>query len=233
MKLTSHCRIFLLIVTMSKRQDIFSQEKIVWTSVSMPIRFSQKWQAPLDVSYRTLGFSASPYQYTFRGGVKWSINNSWSAAAGVARFFTRNSFKQADDVFVPEFRLWQDVVSEKKLQHQYTLQNRFRIEERFFSATSESEKYTAIRLRYRIGISKLFSTKYKVQVAEEYMEHYSFSRFSFQQNRVYVSAGLLLNALTQIEAGYIWSRIPDLTRHYLTFSFQRIILFHGSGRSQR
>lgn len=231
MKLINHCRIIMLIVMMSKMQNIFSQEKIVWTSVSLPVRFSQKWQAPIDISYRTLGFSASPYQYTFRGGVRWFVNNSWSAAAGFARFFTRNSFKTTDDVFVPESRLWQEVVLEKKLQRQFTLQNRVRIEERFFEATSESEKYTAIRLRYRLGVAKFFDKKYKIQLAEEYMEHYSFSRFSFQQNRVYVSFGLLLNALTQIDAGYIWSKIPDATRHYITLSFQRTILFHGNRNS--
>jgi hypothetical protein len=214
-----------------KQNYIFSQEKIVWTSISLPVRFSQKWQVPLDVSYRTLGFSSAAYQYTFRGGLRWRINKSWNTAAGVAKFFTRNSLKSSDDVFVPEFRLWQEVVAEKKLNQHYTLSNRLRIEERFFAATSESEKYTAIRLRYRLGIARLIKEKYKIQLAEEYMEHYSSDKFSFQQNRVYASFGLLLNALTQIDAGYIWSKIPDLTRHYLTFSFQRTILFHGNRKS--
>ena len=231
MKLTNHCRIIILTMVMSKTQYIFSQEKIIWTSVSLPVRFSQKWQAPVDVSYRTLGFSSSAYQYTFRGGVRWNMSSSWSASAGFARFLTRNSFTKSDDVFVPEFRIWQDVVSEKKLKNRFTLQNRLRIEERFFDKTSESEKYSAIRLRYRIGVARLLGNKFRVQLAEEYMEHYSFSRFSFQQNRVYASCGLLLNAVTQIDAGYIWSRIPDVTRHYITLSFQRTILFHGNRSS--
>jgi hypothetical protein len=228
MKLIYRSRTILTILMAIKTQYIFSQEKIIWTSVSTPLRFSQKLQAPIDFSYRTLGFTTSAYQYTFRGGVRWNFTPSWSTSAGIARFLTRNSFKTSDEVFVPEFRVWQDVVSEKKLRHQFTLQNRLRIEERFFDATSESAKYTAIRLRYRIGVVKLLHEKYKVQLAEEYMEHYSFDRFSFQQNRVYVSGGLFLDALTQIEAGYILSRIPGITRHYITFSFQRIIVFHAN-----
>ena len=231
MKLTSCCRVIVSIIMISYTQNIFSQEKIIWTSISLPVRFSQKWQAPIDVSYRTLGFSSSAYQYTFRGGVRWNINSSLSASAGIARFLTRNSFTKADDVFVPEFRIWQDLAAEKKLEHGFTLQNRLRIEERFFDETSESEKYTAVRLRYRIGVAKFLSKNFKMQLSEEYMEHYSFSRFSFQQNRVYVSCGLLLNALTQIDAGYIWSKIPDITRHYITLSFQRTILFHGNRNS--
>ena len=230
--LNSRLTLFIIMVT-GWGQHIFSQETIVWHSVSTPVRFSSRWQMPVDFSYRTLGFSSSAYQYTFRAGVRRFINDIWSGAAGIALFFTRTSFEKTDHEFGREFRLWQDVAAEKGLKNRFVLQNRLRVEERFFAATEEKEKYLAIRLRYRIGLTKFLGEKFKVQLAEEYMEHYTSGQFSFQQNRVYFLAGCLLNKLTQIEAGYIWSRVPDLNRHYMTISFQRTILFHGNRNKKR
>lgn len=231
MKLLISCRRIVLIMIIGKGQNIFSQETIVWNSVQMPVRFSSQWQAPVDISYRTLGFSSSAYQYTFRTGLKRFINETWSVASGVALFFTRTSFEKTDHEFGREVRLWQDVAAENKFSKKFVLQNRFRIEERFFAATALKEKYTAIRLRYRLGITKFLGEKFKIQLAEEYMEHFTSSQFSFQQNRVYFSWGYLINKLTQVEAGYIWSKIPDITRHYITLSFQRTILFYGHRNS--
>jgi len=228
MRLTNNCRIILFFMIITKGQNIFSQETIVWNSIHFPLRFSSKWQVPVDMSYRTLGISSSAYQYTFRSGLRRFINETWSVASGVALFFTRTSFDKVDHEFTREFRLWQDVAAEKKLKNKFVLQNRFRTEERFFDAAGGNDSYTAIRLRYRIGITKFLGEKFKVQLAEEYMEHLISGRFSFQQNRVYFSSGYLLNKLTQLEAGYIWSKIPDITRQYITLSFQRIISFHGN-----
>jgi hypothetical protein len=233
MKLLKICGLTLFTMGMGWGQYIFSQETIVWSSFSTPVRFSSRWQMPVDISYRTIGFSSSAYQYTFRTGVKRFINDVWSTAAGVALFFTRTSFEKTDHEFGREFRLWQDAAAEKGLKNRFVLQNRFRVEERFFAATEEKEKYLAIRLRYRVGLTKFLGEKFKVQLAEEYMEHYTSGQFNFQQNRIYFSVGCLLNKLTQIDAGYIWSRVPDLNRHYMTMSFQRTILFHGNRNKKR
>ncbi|MES1221517.1 MAG: DUF2490 domain-containing protein, partial [Bacteroidota bacterium] len=102
-----------------KGQNIFSQETIVWNSVQMPVRFSSKWQAPVDISYRTLGISSSAYQYTFRTGLKRFINETWSVASGVALFFTRTSFEKTDHEFGREVRLWQDVAAENKFSKKF------------------------------------------------------------------------------------------------------------------
>ncbi|MBS1574837.1 MAG: DUF2490 domain-containing protein [Bacteroidetes bacterium] len=233
MKLLNTCRLILLIMVIGVGQNIFSQETIIWNSVSTPVRFSSKWQMPVDISYRTIGFSSSAYQYTFRTGLKRFINDIWSAAAGVALFYTRTSFEKSDHEFGRELRFWQDVAAENGFKNRIILQNRFRVEGRFFAATQEKRKYQAIRLRYRLGLVKFLGERFKVQLAEEFMEHYSSRQFSFQQNRVYFSASYLFDKLTQIEAGYMWSRIPGINRHYMTISFQRTILFHGDRKSKR
>lgn len=231
MKLLKTYRLTLFVMVTGWSQHIFSQETIVWHSLSTPVRFSSKWQVPVDVSYRTIGFSTSAYQYTFRTGLKRFINDVWSTAAGVALFFTRTSFEKADHEFGREVRLWQDIVAEKGFKNRFVFQNRFRVEERFFAPTEAKEKYFAIRLRYRAGLTKFLGERFRVQLAEEYMEHYTSGQFSFQQNRVYFSTGYLMNKLTQIDLGYIWSRIPEVNRHYMTVSFQRTILIHGSRKS--
>jgi hypothetical protein len=225
MNFSKNCRTFLLIMIVSKGHTIFSQETIIWNALQLPVRLSSKWQMPVDFSYRTLGFSTAAYQYTFRSGIRRFINKTWSVASGLALFFTRTSFEKENREFGREFRVWEEGVADSKLGKNFVLQNRLRIEERFFEATSKYDKYTAIRFRYKLGISKFFKEKYKLQLAEEYMEHLTSGKFSFQRNRVYISCGYIIDPLTQIEAGYIWSATPDI-RNYITISFQRTITFH-------
>src|SRR5258706_15462803 len=137
MNFSKSCRIFLLIMLIAKGHTIFSQETIVWNSIQLPVRLSSKWQLPVDFSYRTLGVSASAYQYTSRIGIRRFINKAWSVASGLALFFTRTSFEKTNNEFGREFRIWQEAVAEKKLRKNFVLQNRLRTEERFFAATAE------------------------------------------------------------------------------------------------
>jgi Protein of unknown function (DUF2490) len=114
-------------------QSGFGQQSqtVVWNTFQFPVQFSSKWQIHNDISYRTVGVSASAYQYTFRTGIRRFINDKWNVATGLAFFFTRTSFDKTYHEFGREFRLWQEVVKENKLNKKLSLFNRFRTEERF------------------------------------------------------------------------------------------------------
>ena len=228
MKLLCRCKKLAFLMLFGNLKYGYSQQAIVWNVIQFPVQLSAKWQAPLDFSYRTIGISASAYQYSFRTGIRRLINDKWSAASGVAFFFTRTSFEKSDHEFGKEFRLWQEAILENKLVKKNILQNRFRVEERFFDATSKKNAFTSLRFRHRIGFIRPINEKWRLQLADEFMEQLISGRFSFQQNRVNVSCAYLFNPLTQIQVGYIWSELKASAQHFITLSFQKTIVLYGN-----
>jgi Protein of unknown function (DUF2490) len=143
-------------------------------------------------------------------------------------FFTRHTFSKSDPEFGREFRLWQEALQEKKWTGKYSIQNRVRVEERFFSATSTNDAYTSLRFRYRLGLIRMINEKWKIQLADEYMEQLVSRRFSFQQNRASLSCAYIFGYLSQVQAGYVWSELSKSAQHFFTLSFQKTIVFHGN-----
>ena len=219
--------VFIMLITNLKYS--YCQQTIVWNTIQLPLQLSTKWQVPVDFSYRTIGFSSSAYQYTGRVGIRRYLNDKWSVATGIALFFTRHTFNKTDSEFGREFRLWQEVLQEKKLNGKYSIQNRIRSEERFFTATSTNDAYTALRLRYRLGLIRMINEKWKMQLSDEYMEQLALRRFKFQQNRVGISLSYIFGYLSQVQAGYIWSELSKSAQHFITLSFQKSIALHGNG----
>ena len=205
---------------------------VVWNTLQFPIQFSSKWQLHNDISYRTIGVSGSAYQYTFRTGVRRFMGNKWNVASGLALFYTRTNFNKMNHEFGREFRLWQEVVKENKLNKKLSLFNRFRTEERFFAATSIKKKSFALRLRYRLAAVQKIADKWKVQLANEYMEHLVKQKFSFQQNRLGLTFIHEFNSTTQIQTGYIWSKLAATTQHFITCTFLKTILANAHRSSK-
>ena len=213
--------ILLLSVQFSFAQQA---QTLVWNTLQFPVQLSKKWQLHNDISYRTIGASGSAYQYTFRTGVRRFINQKWNIATGLAFFFTRTSFDKINHEFGREFRLWQEVVKENKLNKKLSLISRFRTEERFFATTSKKDKNFALRLRYRMAVVQTLSDKWKIQLANEYMRQVAGGEFTFQQNRLGAAATYSVNSTTQLQAGYIWSKLARVTQHFITCTFTKTII---------
>jgi hypothetical protein len=228
---------------MEKRQQLFvlaaslllsmqpgfgqQSQTVVWNTLQFPVQLSSKWQVHNDISYRTIGISASAYQYTFRTGVRRFINEEWNVATGLAFFFTRTSFDKTNHEFGREFRLWQEAVKENKVNRKLSLLSRFRTEERFFAATSKKDKNFALRFRYRMALVQTLSDKWKIQLANEYMRQVAGGEFAFQQNRLGTTAIWSVNSTTQLQAGYIWSKQATATQHFITCTFTKTIVTNG------
>ena len=225
---------------MEKRQQLFvfaaslllsmqpgfgqQSQTLVWNTLQFPIQLSTKWQWQTDISYRTIGVSGSAYQYSFRTGARRFINEKWNVATGLAVFFTRTSFDKTNHEFGREFRLWQEAVKENKLNKKLSLFSRFRTEERFFAATSTKEKNFSLRLRYRMAVIQTLSDKWKIQLANEYMRQLAGGKFAFQQNRLGATAIWSVNSTTQLQTGYIWSKLATATQHFITCTFTKTIV---------
>lgn len=225
MKKGNQCCILIIILLLSVQFSFAQQSQtLVWNTFQFPVKLSSKWQVHNDISYRTIGVSASAFQYTFRTGIRAFINEKWNVATGLALFYTRTSFDKINHEFGREFRLWQEVVKENKLNKKWSLFSRFRTEERFFAATANKDKSFALRFRYRIAVVQTLSNKWKVQLANEYMRQLKGGEFLFQQNRLGLTAIYSVNTNTQLQAGYIWSKLVNVTQHFITYTITKTIV---------
>ncbi len=214
--------LFLFVTKSSVAQD---NRLFTWDAFQLVAKINPKWHWISDVSYRTIGVSSSANQYTFRTAVKRIIDDKWSVMAGTALFRSRTTIDKHNHEFGNEFRLYQDVAYEPKLNDGLAFANRFRVEERFFSETSTKAAYNALRLRYRVAIIQDITHDVKFQLADEYMRQLTKGDFLFQQNRLSFSGIFATGKTTQLTAGYMWSKLSTASQHYILLILQKTISF--------
>jgi hypothetical protein len=201
-----------------------------WFTANVPVQLKGKWQIHNDASYRTLGNATAASQYLYRTGIRYNVNQSLSATAGVAFFFTRTSFEKENHEFGRELRTWQELFYQKDISPKLQWQNRLRIEQRFFEETKSREAFTAHRFRLRSALIYKLGQNWSVNVSEEYFRQAAHQQFSFDQNRVIATAIFQVNTSTQLQGGYMWLLWPQpSSQHLLTISFQKTISLYGAG----
>ncbi|UEG48996.1 DUF2490 domain-containing protein [Ferruginibacter lapsinanis] len=228
-------KILFFIVLFFVAKNIAAQDNafFTWDAFQLVAKVNAKWHWISDISYRTIGISSSANQYTFRTAVKRVVNEKWSTTAGVALFRSRTSIDKHNHEFGDEYRLWQEVLLENKLNKSLVISNRFRTEERFFAATATKNSYNALRLRYRLAFIQDITKKVKFQIADEYMRQLSKGDFLFQQNRVAATGIFTTGKKTQLTAGYMWSKLPTTSQHYILLVLQKTISFKKENNGQK
>ena len=198
-----------------------------WITLLAPVTVSKNWQWHNETGYRTLGSSVNALQFYYRTAVRYKFNEQWNTAVGAAFFFTRTSFLESNDEFGREFRIWEEVNYQLKLNEKLKALFRFRTEQRFFAKTNTKSAYTAYRFRIRPQFIQKISAKWDLQLADEYMQQQKRRTLSFDQNRLMLSAIYHVNSTTQLQGGYMWLKWPDASQHILNISVQKNISFHG------
>jgi hypothetical protein len=198
-----------------------------WLAVQLPVNITKKWQWHNDAGYRTLGASVSAYQFLYRTGARFIFNKKWNVATGVAFFYTRSSYQKFNREFGGEFRLWQELNGQHPVSRSISLQNRIRTEERWFAETDNRSAYFGFRFRYRFAATKTLNDKWGVQLANEYMRQHANNKFTFNQNRLILTALYKFDPTSQLQGGYMWLKWPTESQHIATFTFQKIISLHG------
>jgi Protein of unknown function (DUF2490) len=216
------------LVALSARAYTQTPPAELWVGANVTVAFQNQWQWHNDAGYRTNGVNLVPHQYLYRTGIRKIFSTKWNAAAGAAFFSTRISYNKADHEFGNEYRAWQEVNHQYEWKNGFSLQNRFRAEERFFEEVSTRDAYKALRLRYRVGLTKRFAEKWTVQVADEYMRQLQQKQFLYNQNRTLVSLGHDLKKHVQLQAVYIWQQRPTGSQHILALLFQKTITADGN-----
>jgi hypothetical protein len=215
--------IILLIISVAEIKKGIAQQPVSthWATVQLPVSLNKHWEWINEVSYRTLGESFTMNQLFLRAGAKYSFSKKWTATAATDLVFTKVSLSKENHVFGKENRLWQQVSFLQPLKHKVTLQNRIRVEERFFSATPVSAAYHAFRFRYMLAATKTVTQKWSVILSDEQMEQLKNKRLGFNQNRITINNLYQWKPDIQLQAGFLISLRPGLIQNSFTVGFQK------------
>ncbi|HKB43175.1 MAG TPA: DUF2490 domain-containing protein [Chitinophagaceae bacterium] len=226
-------KLFILIACFSTK-NLLAQVPSTASWFSFQFRLNKaKWELINDGGYRTIGMSASCYAYYYRNGLRYKLNDNWSVAAGSAFFFTRSSYQKSNHGFGKEFRLWQDAIFRKPIWKTFAINNRFRIEERWFNRVNNKPAYFGFRPRERLTISKMLSEKWSLELGDEYLRMLSDNKFTFNSNRILLFATYTMKKQTQLQGGYIWLKLPAASQHVFTINFQKTITLHKHGQKEK
>jgi len=193
--------LLLLGLFISTAHPCTAQEKNVtysdqqWFQYYNQLKLSKKWVIMTDGSYRRKDSFNSTAQYLLRIGAGYRLSPDVSVASGYANL----GFYKSEKVRLRENRTYQELVLTQKFS-KFNLKHRFRIEERFFNTTSNSEiagqKTFNFRFRYgfqaSIPVLKLSSTdpgkKLLLQLGDEIMINagHDIIYNVFDQNRVLI-----------------------------------------------
>lgn len=134
-----------------------------------------------------------------------------------------------------ENRLFQQLTHKKDLG-KFTLKNRLRFEERFFSYLYSSNKDFSHRARYLIGGKYQITEKYYVMgYSESFFHTTGWNQFKFDENWSALQLGIKLNQNNALELGYLyigWDLNHEnsswLHQHYLQTTWVNTLNFKKS-----
>jgi len=199
----------------------------VWLTAQLPVNFSTKLQWHNDMTYKTLGIDTRAYQRFYRTGLRYTFSKDWNAAGGFGFSSTNVSTDRHFDEFGKEFRIWQELNYQAGDKKKISIQNRFRMEERFFKATSTKEAFHILNLTPRISFTKYLAKRWDLLLGDEYFEQVFERKFIFNQNRIITGAIYSINKTTQFQGGYIWVLRKSVSVHVLQLTYRKLFLLYG------
>ncbi len=210
------CASFLLITAPFFSQAQQNATKL-WLSETSQIRVHKKWSIHFDAQYRTFEITPNTEQLIARGGINYHLNSSSFASVGYAYAANFASDKeQYSAAQVTENRLWQQFLIRKPIG-KCTIENRFRLEQRWIESKNKTQYLNRIRCLLRVNVplikNKAKENLLSLSFSDEVFFH--FFPIKFDRNRL---SGILLYQLNPqliIQAGYMAQTTNTTTNHIL------------------
>lgn len=221
----------VIIATCAHGQEKYIQQSSVWVRYYLQARLADKFTLHYNLDERVLTNPTRQFQVFTHLNLNYQAK-PWIEFAVGGNFNWTNSTKN-QSLKVPEWRPWQEVSLIKSLPHNWQLQFRYRIDERFVHnndkvVLTEGYHYNT-RHRFRPQLSYTFKTandkQIVLRISDEYMFNTGDFKDRFDQNRAYVSIQYPLNKKWPVEVGYmnqVQSRSNDdgfYERHNIRITF--------------
>jgi len=197
-------KIFLFIALFAISINAYSQKNDFgsWNVLNTKLNLSGKWNLFNELQVRSQSFYANHFYYEIKGGVSYSLTETFSFLIGIGKYKTFSdggSFKQP--VTASEFRLWQQLTMNHFLDR-IKFEHRYRVEQRWFKTGYRN------RFRYRLNAAvpinkrKVTSkTFYAAAFNEVFLTN---TAPYFERNRVFAGMGYQFNDHFTLQPGYVY-----------------------------
>lgn len=190
-----------------------AHQTLLWTRYYNILTVNNKWSIHSEFDNRIFLNPVEQNLFETRIQGRYKINKDFEVGAGFALFSVSTQVPEiTTDFNVPEYRGQQDI-SWKKEHKNFTIMQRFQVEERFFH---NADKLVLLpgttfywRFRYRLQGEFYFWKKenqyLKAIVYDELMINAGekIIKNTFDQNRIYVSLQYGINKNSALELGYL------------------------------
>ena len=220
MHLRRQRQLLIIMLVLSARASAQTiHENTGWFGWANSYRFSGNWGLHFDMQVR----SADDWEYirnvVLRPGITYFFDAKNSATLGYAYAVAYNRLPEPSKNTLTENRIWEQYIYATKFG-QVSLQNRFRLEQRFIER--QTNNVFAQRLRYFvraiIPLSKQkssFNMGFYAAVQNEIFlnvqNKQNINNSLFDQNRIFGAIGYRFNPMIDLEAGYMNQYIKGMT----------------------
>ncbi|RYG05963.1 MAG: DUF2490 domain-containing protein [Chitinophagaceae bacterium] len=202
-----------------------------WVALNNLYRFpNSKFGMHLDVQFRGTSQITHLNSAIFRPGLNWHFHKDMFATVGYA-FIEHRRIASGVAGYAPEHRIWQQLIINQPVSF-FTLQHRFRLEERFIvrhrlenGDFKTGGNYYATRFRYfgraviPLDGAKPFTKGLFGAVQNEVFlnlgDNSSVNGKSFDQNRLYLAIGYRLRKEFDLEVGYMNQYISGVNKAFV------------------
>ena len=183
-------------------------------------KINNKWNWHNEVQYRNYNFIGDVSQLLFRTGIGYNLSeNNDNILLGYG-FIQSHTYAATGDKNVKnEHRIFQQFVTKQNI-HNFYVQHRYRIEERFFTDGFK------LQFRYFLAVNKPLNKK-TMETNAVYLSAYNeiflnAEKPVFDRNRLYGGVGYCINRHVRLETGYMTQMFENKNQS----QFQ-IILFNN------
>lgn len=182
-----------------------------WLQTFATIALNKKWSIHAEYQWRRTDGVKNWQQGLFRTGVNYKLNDNVILHAGYAEAetFKYGDFPIAPNGTFPEHRIYEQLVLRQPL-NKFLITHRFRIEQRWLGRVKagtdrEIEEWLFLhRFRYQFRTQLALNKKWYAAAADEIFigAGKNVGVNIFDQNRIFLLAGVKLNKNITVEGGY-------------------------------
>jgi hypothetical protein len=208
-----YCLYIFSIVSNAQTEKRIDHQSLLWTRYSNQITINDKWSIHSEFDNRIFLNPIEENLFLLRFNGRYKINPNIELGAGLTYFSVATQDPDfVIDFSIPEYRGQQDIVYKKDFGN-FTLNQRFQVEQRFFQNASKIEILSGTtfywRFRYRLqgeySCWKKENQYLKAIVYDELMinggENIVYN--TFDQNRIFLAIQYGINKNIALELGYL------------------------------
>jgi hypothetical protein len=174
----------------------------LWTSIGLGLKLNDKWTSSTDVGYRTYSADFIPYTNYYRATVRYNFSNRVNYGGGIAVFNQRTTFNRENKEYSHELRVYGELSQGSLKTSKGIFSQRWRLEQKYFQATSMKPAINYQRLSVRILGGYQITPVWNIQTGPEWYESFIRRKFTFDQMRWNLMTGVQLGSGFSLVANY-------------------------------